>query len=300
MVTLHLFPAYGGHDQYVRKSLQVGTMNRTYLMYKPKNGTAAEPVPLVVVLHGSSANGLIMSHCSGFNALAERYRFIALYPDSYGPLWNDGRVDPNSPSFRNGVDDVLFISRLIDATVATGLVDPKRVYLAGFSNGGMMALRFGIAEPGKIAAIACISGLLPKHLSILRPARPVPLLMMHGTDDSIVPWVGGVLKCGNKQKGEVLSVLDTVSWWARNNGCASQVNIRILPDTDTSDGTVGFIISYGCATPDTDVTLVTIQGGGHTWPGAVSSLYRPNVGKICHDFDAAQFIWDYFSPHRLH
>lgn len=101
-----------------------------------------------------------------------------------------------------------------------------------------------------------------------------------------------------RQRGEVLSVLDTVSYWVRNNGCAAQVTVRILPDRDTRDGTVGFLVTYGCPDPDNEVLLVSIQGGGHTWPGAAKYLPEMDAGKISRDFDAAQFIWEFFSRHR--
>lgn len=283
-----------------RKTIIAGSINRSYLVYRPAGTGTVDKLPLVIVLHGASANGLVMSNYSGFNELAEKNTFIVLYPDSLGPLWNDGRVDMDSISFRSGVDDVQFIFQVVDGMIADSQVDPGRIYVAGFSNGGMMALRIGLAVPEKIAAVACVSGLLPKHLSLVRPGKEVPLLMMHGTDDRIVPWSGGVIMKGNKKHGEVLSVLDTLSFWARKNGCSSQVSVKILPDRDTRDGTVGFLINYACAGQDNEVSLISIQGGGHTWPGVVKSAPDSIDGKTSNDFNATKFIWDFFSRHKRH
>lgn len=292
---------YADTGNPARKTVVTGSINRSYLVYRPSGtGSADKPRPLVIVLHGANASGNVMSSYSGFNDLAEKNNFIVLYPDSIGPLWNDGRVDMDSVSFRSGVDDVQFIFQVVEGMIADSQVDPGRVYVAGFSNGGMMALRIGIAVPEKIAAVACVSGLLPKHLSLVRPGKEVPLLMMHGTEDRIVPWSGGVLMRGNKKHGEVLSVLDTLSFWARKNGCSSQVSVKILPDRDTRDGTVGFLINYACAGQDTEVSLISIQGGGHTWPGVVKSLPDSIDGKTSNDFNATKFIWDFFSRHERH
>ncbi len=291
-------PGLSEKAECIRKTAVVGASSRSYMVYRPVINTGEKPVPLVIVLHGMNGSGLVMSLFSGFNDLAEKNNFIVLYPDSYGPLWNDGRVDMDSISFRTGVDDVQFILQLVDSMVSASVVDPKRVYVAGFSNGGMMALRIGITAPERIAAVACVSGLMPKQLSKIRPGKPVPFLMIHGTDDTTVPWGGGVLMRAKKQRGEVLSVLDTVSYWVRNNGCTAQVGVRILPNKDTRDGTVGFLVNYGCPDPDNEVLLVSIQGGGHTWPGAEKHLPEMDGGKISRDFNAAQFIWDFFSRHK--
>ena len=290
---------YPEKGECLRKTVMVGSSSRGYMVYRPASAASGKPLPLVIVLHGMNGSGLVMSMFSGFNELAEKNNFIVMYPDAFGPLWNDGRVDMDSISFRTGVDDVQFIIQLVDSMVAISEVDPKRVYAAGFSNGGMMALRLGIAASDRIAAVASVAGLMPKHLSLVRPSRPVPFLMIHGTEDKTVPWGGGVLMRGKKKRGEVLSVLDTVSYWVRNDGCTSQVSVKILPDRETRDGTVSFLVTYGCPDPDNEVLLVSIQGGGHTWPGAEKYLPELNAGKISRDFNASQFIWEFFSRHKL-
>lgn len=295
LVPIHGYPEKKG---CVRKTLALGASSRSYMVYRPAGAAEGKPLPLVIMLHGMHGNGIVMSMISGFNELAEKNNFIVLYPDAYGPLWNDGRVDMDSISFTSGIDDVQFIIQLIDSMVASSEVDPGRVYVAGFSNGGMMALRIGIAASDRIAAVASVAGLMPKHLSQVRPGRPVPFLMIHGTEDRTVPWGGGVLMRSKKKRGEVLSVLDTVSYWVRNNGCTAQVSVRVLPDRETRDGTVSFLVTYGCPAPDDEVLLVSIQGGGHTWPGAEKHLPMSSAGNISRDFNASQFIWDFFSRHR--
>jgi polyhydroxybutyrate depolymerase len=232
---------------------------------------------------------------SRFNDCADRNNFIVVYPNSLGPYWNDGRVDMNSVSFKANIDDVRFISGLIDHIASLHRVDTGRVYIAGFSNGGMMALRLGIAIPDKLTAISSVSGLLPKHLSYLRPARPLPVMIIQGTEDPIVPSSGGKL---DGKHGEILSAVDTAAYWSARNNCAAPVGVQVLPDNDPEDGTLVFQVTYTCEKAEAEVVLLTIQGGGHSWPGAKVSLPSKKWGKTCMDIDATDVIWDFFSRHR--
>jgi polyhydroxybutyrate depolymerase len=289
-----LLSAAPGPEEGTKGILVAAGIDRSYELHVPPGYNGKDAVPLVVVLHGSNASGMVMRIYTGFNELADRKNFIVVYPDSVGPYWNDGRVDMSSVSFKANIDDVGFISNLIDHIASNYRVDTKRVYLAGFSNGGMMALRLGIVISGKVAAVASVCGLLPKHLSYLAPARPVPVMIIHGTDDPIVPCGGGKL---DRKHGEVLSAVDTASYWSEKNKCSSRMGVEVLPDRAPDDGTVVFRVSNECLNSDREVILLTIQGGGHTWPGASIVLPRDKSGKTCMDFSATETIWDFFSRH---
>ena len=249
----------------------------------------------MIVLHGADATGAVMSFYTRFDDLADRNNFIVVYPNSIGPYWNDGRVDLGSVSFKANIDDVGFIAGLIDDLAARYRVDRGRVYAAGFSNGGMMALRLAVAIPEKLAAVSSVSGLLPRHLSFLSPSRPVPVMIIQGTDDPIMPCEGGKL---TRKHGEVLSAVDTADYWSSRDGCSGPVGVQMLPDRDQEDGTVVFRAAYACKNPGMEVMLVTIQGGGHTWPGTPVVLPENKSGRTCRDFSATEMIWDFCSRHR--
>jgi polyhydroxybutyrate depolymerase len=289
---------YADHGRVIRAAIKIGDLNRYYELYKPDAHASRSHLPLVIVLHGANAAGSIIRLYSGFNDLAERKKFMVVYPDSYGSCWNDGRVDMESTAFKSGIDDVRFISQLIDYIVSVYSVDRNRVYAAGFSNGGMMALRLGIAMPEKLAAVATVSGLLPKHLAQFRVRKPVPVLMIHGTSDRTVPWTGGMLKSREKARGEVLSFVDTALFWARNNGCRAPAELIIMPDVDPGDGTLAFQVSYTCCNPGSEVLLLAIQGGDHNWPGTGQLLPENKVGKTSRDINATAYIWDFFARHK--
>lgn len=282
-------------ERNMKGVLAVSGINRSYEMHVPASYTGNEPVPLLMVLHGSSANGGIIRLYSRFNDCADRNNFIVVYPNSLGPYWNDGRVDMNSVSFKANIDDVRFISSLIDQIASQYRVDTGRVYITGFSNGGMMALRLGIAIPEKLAAISSVSGLLPKYLSYLRPSRPLPVMIIQGTEDPIVPSKGGRLE---GKHGEILSAVDTAAYWSSRNECNAPVGVQVLPDNDPDDGTLVFRVTYSCESSGSEVVLLTIQGGGHSWPGARMVLPEKKWGKTCMDINATNVIWDFFSRHR--
>ncbi|MBN2160106.1 MAG: dienelactone hydrolase family protein [Spirochaetes bacterium] len=286
-----------GRGRTVRDSITVGRLERSYELYLPSRNTGEERLPLVIVLHGANACGTVMSLYTGFNEYAERINFIALYPNALGPYWNDGRVDMHSPAFKMNVNDVAFISRLVSLVVLQYHVDPKRVYIAGFSNGGMMALRLGIELSGRLAAVASVGGTLPRHVAMMTPREPVPVLLIHGSDDPTVPWTGGKLISGGRRRGEVLSIIDTAAYFAVKNRCGVQPKMRVLDDRHHEDGTLVFHVAYPCGDPEREVLLLSIQGGGHTWPGAKFSAPETKVGKTCRDINATEIICEFFSRH---
>jgi len=294
-MVVSVLPGGAAADRNLKGVLTVAGINRSYEVHVPASYGGREPVPLLMVLHGSSASGAVMRLYSRFNECSERNNFIVAYPDSLGPYWNDGRVDMNSVSYKANIDDVRFISGLIDQLVSRYSVDAGRVYIAGFSNGGMMALRLGIAIPEKLAAISSVSGLLPKHLSYLRPARPLPVMIIQGTEAPIVPSEGGKL---DGKHGEILSAVDTAAYWSARNECSTPVGVQVLPDNDPDDGTLVFRVTYSCEKSESEVVLLTIQGGGHSWPGTRIPLVQKKWGKTCMDIDATAVIWDFFSCHR--
>jgi polyhydroxybutyrate depolymerase len=289
---------YAGYGTTVKGSIKIGDLERHYELFKPGGYSHRGSLPLLIVLHGANAAGSIIRSYTGFNDLAEQKNFLVVYPDSYGTCWNDGRVDMESKAFADGIDDVRFISDLIDHIVTSNPVDRNRVYAVGFSNGGMMALRLGISIPGKLAAVATVSGLLPRQLAQSGPGKPVPVLIIHGTSDHVVPWTGGILKSGEKTRGEVMSFVDTALFWARHNGCRAPAELLVLPDADPADGTLPFQVSYTCCNPGSEVLLLAIQGGDHNWPGTERILPENKVGKTCRDIKATGYIWEFFSRHR--
>src|SRR5882672_7184441 len=172
------------------ETISVGGVTRSFFAQFPDT----KPAPLVIVLHGNTQTGADMTTRTSWPAVAKRERFGVVFPDGLNRAWADlrlatkraGRAPPK------GTDDVAFIAKLIETFVADGGADPKRIYVTGISNGVAMALTLLCARADLFAAAASvIMNLTDESADACRPSRPVPLLMMNGTADPLIPFQGG-------------------------------------------------------------------------------------------------------------
>jgi len=278
-------------DNVQNLSITVDGLNRTFILYKPSIVYIQnQRMPLVVVLHGGFGSGKKMFKGIGptLHRLAERDHFMVAYPDSMNQNWNDGR--PVGPGEAN---DVKFLSDMIDFLIGRFNADPRRVYITGASNGGMMTYRMACDHADKLAAVAPLIGSIPAaYFNRCRPAEPLPILMMNGTEDPFVPWNGGPVKSG--RGGEVLPIQKTVQFWVRNNRSNSVPQKQTLPDRVPRDGTRVHVDYYAASPGGADTLLYTIEGGGHTWPGASGQAPPRIVGRKSQDIDATTAIWEFF------
>lgn len=271
------------------ESVEVAGIERTYWLHLPASYDSARPVPLVIVLHGEDGTAKRMAQITGFNALSDVEGFVVAYPEAFERHWNTGRASPEPSQ----IDDVRFLSKLIDQLCVLLNIDRKQVYAAGFSGGGILVQRLGCELSSKIAAIACVAGPLPKEMAEkCTPTQPVSVLMMHGTADESVPYSGGRVR--GPVDMYVLSVAETIDRWLTADGCED----RTPAVTTLPTGIVVRCQSYTCSR-GTAVMLYTIEGGGHIWPG------RPlfghpgprTVSATSGDFDATRTIWEFFKTH---
>ena len=271
----------------VAETLKFGGDIRNYWLYRPEGLDKAKPVPLLLVLHGSGGSGEDMMTVTqrGFERLAEKEKFLVVYPDALERRWND---------LGGMADDVGFLIAIVDKLVAEGLADKNRVYATGISNGGMMAQRLACEQADRLAGIATVAGSLPTGLAATcKPARPLPVLVIHGSEDPIVPWSGGAV-AGFEEFGNVLSARDTAKFWAVANQCKDSGAILPEPDRDPQDGMRVRLEAFTGCPARAAVTLVAVEHGGHTWPGGYQYLPERFIGKTTKDIDANSVIWDFF------
>lgn len=281
------------------KSLNHGGLERAYHLHIPSSYRNSMATPLLVALHGGGGNGQKMATLSRLSLLADQNGFMVAYPEAVERNWNDGRGLSQYRSQRQNIDDVGFISRMIDDIAGDYNLDEKRVYVTGASNGAMMSLRLGCELADKITAMAPVIGSMPENLvSECAPARPVPLLMINGTDDPMVPWEGGYVHFFRKKLGKIISVPQTIDFWVARNGCSPEPQITNEPDTDPDDGTRVQKSVYGQCADGADVVLYEIKGGGHTWPGGYQYLPEFLIGKTNRDLNASETIWNFFNGYR--
>ncbi|HET6169698.1 MAG TPA: PHB depolymerase family esterase [Terracidiphilus sp.] len=270
--------------------LSFGGLEREYIVSAP---APQRPRPTVLVLHGSLLNAQVTVQGMGFEPLVDRESLVAVYPNAVSGQWNDGR--PMAAAWTGGrVDDVAFIRKLVGHLVATGVSDPTRVYVAGYSNGGMMGLRLICEAPELIAAVAGIGTTFPVELAkTCKAPRPTPMLVMNGTEDPLVPYDGGQLGFGG---GRVLSTDATLSFLRKVNGCTEPAKLNRLPDINRNDGTNVVTSTWSNCSSAAPVVLYRIEGGGHRIPtrGAGVPFAEVLLGKLNHDFEAADAMWSFF------
>src|SRR5579862_9508512 len=138
--------------------LTSGGLERTYHLYRPSSLTQGERAPLVVMLHGGYGSGAQAEKDYGWDREAEAHRFIVAYPDGIGRSWNAGMCC--GPARSRAVDDVGFVTAMVHDIERTQNADPARVYVAGMSNGAMMAYRLACEAPFPIAAAGSVAGTL--------------------------------------------------------------------------------------------------------------------------------------------
>lgn len=284
-------------------TLEHAGLSRTYRLFVPDSYKSHKRVPLLVLLHGGGSDGRRMVKFTGFNRIAEDEGMIIATPNGIDRHWNDGRANTGYRAHEQGVDDVGFISQLIDKLAQEYRIDRDRVYVAGISNGGMMSYRLGLEIPGKIAAIAPVVAALPEELAKKQwSGRPVPAVIINGTEDPLIKWDGGEIKIFFKSAGRVLPVPQTVKFWVEHNRCSSPPTECVLPDSDPADGMRVVKSVYVAGKGGADVTFYAVEGGGHTWHGPrpfVQYLPPSRIGRACKDFDCTEAIWEFFSKHPM-
>ncbi len=257
---------------------------------------------LLFVLHGGggTGRGMVRLTYGRFEKLADNHGIAVVYPDGVEKGWNDGRVGLDQPASRQNVDDVGFIKELLELVAGRFPIDRKRVYSCGISNGGFMSFRLACDLTDRFAAVASVvAGVGDTLASTRKPSRPIPVLMILGTDDPLVPFTGGQVGFPRKPRGLVLSAARSVGYWLEQNRCAPVPRRRVLPDLAFDDGTRAVSSAYSGPTTASDVELIAVQGGGHTWPGGMQYLPEFLIGKTSRDFDACDVIWSFFERHRL-
>jgi polyhydroxybutyrate depolymerase len=273
-------------------SIVAGGRERHFMLALPYGAERGKPMPTVIALHGAAMNGRSMRRIFGMDELSERDRFAVVYPDGLKRRWNDGRTGED-----DGPSDVGFMRRLADHLVREGIADPKRLFLLGVSNGGMMTYRVACEAPEIFAAYAAVIANLPVQVAEgCRGRGAAPMLIINSTDDKIIPWEGGEIG-GFFRRGEVLSTPDTVAFWQRQNGCSAEAQTKPLPDKDATDGSTVLAKQYADCKSGAPVVLLTVQGGGHLPPGAQIGnrpMLRLMLGPVNQDISAADVSWKFF------
>ncbi len=274
-----------------RHSVVIDGVERSYHLHIPEQLKAGPAkAPLILVLHGGAGRARRMPRFTGFNRLADEFGFIVAYPQGLRRRWNDGRVG------KSRADDVVFLTGLVRHLArTTGRVDRRRVFVAGISNGGFMAMRLACDATGMFLGVAAVTAQFTTWLkSCCKADRPISVLFMNGTRDPLVPYGGGVIAPQFGGFGMAASTGETVKFWTRHNRCG-RPSTSALPDRRRLDFShVERTVWAGCRR-SSRVELYKVVGGGHTWPGKRQYMPVAFIGWTNRDIDGSRVIWRFFA-----
>lgn len=266
-------------------SLVIDGQSREYLLYVPKTIDPNKPSPVVISLHGAALWPSAQRWLSDWDRVADEQGFIVVYPSGAGfpKTWQT--------SEGTAMDrDIQFIASLIDLLESTYNVDASKIYLNGHSNGGGLTFALSCTLDDRIAAFGIVAGAQTLAWNRCRNSSPAPVMLVHGTEDPIVPFEGG-------PSGDPLSPREfpnIESWtmkWANRNGCAPEAKEEwVRKDVRR--------LRYEHCVDDAEVVLYALRKFGHDWPGG-KSLPNWLVGPNISDFDATNRMWTFFSKHSL-
>jgi len=294
-----------------------GYSDRPYDVHVPASYDSQTPLPVVVAFHGgggSSQHGAEMSCPDGdpvnsecLHSVGSREGFATVYPNGTGflPLrrlrtWNAGGSPPewNCASGRacsEGVDDMAFVDALI-ADIASWLnVDRTRVYAVGLSNGAAISHRIACERSEDFAAVVGVAGSNQFSTGAdCVPTRGIGVLQIHGTADPCWTFETSDSRCLGSD-GKKLGAVESVTGWAERLDCGSDPAESDLPDR-VDDGTHSTVTEWSGCRDGVSVQLLTVHGGGHTWPNGSPAFDTGRVGLVARDF-GSEVVWEFLSTH---
>ena len=278
-------PAEAG-DVYV--NLVSSNTNRGAQVYVPSGYGAARRYPLLVVLHPSNGRGAGMEQITNLDPQADRYGFVVAYPDSIGPRWDN-----------QGTTDAAFVEALIATLSTKWSLDPQRVYLAGYSDGGGFAQQLACARAAEFAGFATVgTNMGNSEEGACHPSVPLTYLTFHGTSDPLVPFNGGPQQGPYAHGDPTNSTSQVFQFWAGLDGCGTTQTMTVLADKLVSGGaTSDMVTSKDSCRNGTSATFYAINGGGHTWPGSAHDA-GDSLGDVSVTLNASAVILKTLGAHR--
>jgi polyhydroxybutyrate depolymerase len=283
------------------KAITVDGVPREYLLEITASARARRPAPLIFNFHGLGSNMTQQAAYSELSDKGGRAGYVVITPNGAGSGLKSWKFPPISDS------DVRFVKAMLSTTESALCIDRNRVYATGISAGGIFATTLPCAVPGTFAAIAPVAGV--NATKVCRAGTPrVSVLAFHGTADPIVPYNGGPFFSGVSRArlgasgsptaglGASLQahpVPDAIASWAAFDGCSTHPKVNRVADD------VQRTTEQKCRA-HLGVALYTVEGGGHTWPGA-AKVTRSRLGSVTASIDASELMLDFFHAHpRVH
>ena len=279
-----VFGPAAGQGNY-EGSFESDGVSRSYFVHTPPSWGSGASLPLLIGLHGVPSSGQLLRALTDLDDFADQYGYVVVYPNSVFTDWAMG-CDCTQAEFE-GVSDVRFVQKLIGELQNQLGIDPSRVFVAGYSQGALMAHKLACDIPGQLAGAASVAAtMLAPVADQCSPSRPVPMLFFHGTEDQQFPPEGR-----SELNVSSISIGESLATWGQINGCPGNPVMDLEPDT-ADDGTTVQRWTYEGCDPGGDLIFYSILGGGHTWPGSAPG--SPGSGLITRDIVASDLISRFF------
>jgi polyhydroxybutyrate depolymerase len=293
-------PKIGGKEYHL--TLSSGGVERSFLVHVSPEAT--ENKPLLIMLHGAGGDGVQAERQTGWSRKADKEDFVVVYPDALPAnphhaasfrenprFWDDG--SERGRTTRGAIDDVAFIEAVIDDVGRRYPIDPKRIYVTGFSSGASMTFHLAaspLAE--RIAAAAPVAG----HFFDAgkeNAVRPTPLLLVYGSLDPLNPMAGGVVHMPWGGTERRPPVEETVAAWAKFVGCPAE-GVVLSHKSGVKR------VAYGPGKEGAEFLFWTIEGMGHRWPGSQADVLPDRMmGPKSDKLNGVDSIWTFLSRHTL-
>lgn len=284
-----------------RHSLKYENITRDYFVHIPPN--KKDRLPLVINLHGGGSHGRGQEEFSNMDKTADTYGFYVVYPNGTGKsknrllTWNAGICCGYAQE--KNIDDVGFISKVMDAVIKDYPIDATRVYVTGMSNGAMMAYYLAEKLPERIAAIAPVAaGVMPQTGKTL---KPMPIMHIHSVDDPRAIYQGGLGPNfpGTNHRAMHANIDQLLASWANINGCSSerkQVDLRTYQKDKKSHIAHKYVYQDCKQAP---VILWQLEKSGHVWPGGRQNYKERTLGESTRVINANEEMWLFFKDFKL-
>ena len=279
------FSFYDGLASY---NIQHNGLTRQYLLYIPPSIQSRTNLPAIFNFHGYSGQADQFFSSTNLIDIADSNGVVLVYPqgallnggDSH---WNAAPMNSNSFLNKSDVDDIGFIMTLLDEVNQNNILDLKRVYAIGYSNGGMFSHFLACNTDNVFAAIGDVAGtMLLDTFNTCDPSSSVPVLKIHGTNDNVVLY-NGYEEDGYK------TVIDVVDFWKQNNSINNEYIFSSMSSSSWANymGPVDFEkYKFGEEQDNSSVVLYKVLRGGHWWDYSLDD-----------DLKTSSLLWEFFSKH---
>ena len=259
---------------------------REYYVFYPESATKS--CPLIINMHGFSSNALDQRDYSEMNDYALDLNIAVVYPEGINHAWNVGTYWAGN----SDIDDIGFISALIDSVAGEFNIDLDCVYACGMSNGGYMAYELACELSDKIAAFGSVAGnFMLNEDQVCDDSREIPIMHIHGTSDLVVPYLNSI--------DESMVVSQSIEYWRDYNNLDLEL-VESVPDIDTTDNTYVEKFTYYNNSSLTQFVHFRVYGGGHQWFGSsVADWDIPGWGYNNHDINSNEELINFFLSYKL-